>query len=302
MLNNKIETFLVLCKTGSFSRAAERLHITQPAVSMHIKALEAYYGGKLFLYEGRRLSLTKRGKMLYDFASTMFTDSLHIHKILNGGNFETRFISLGATRTIGEYVMPPLLGELIKAYPDINLKMTVDNTEILFSKLRDGELDFLVIEGYFNKADFSVELFSQEEFVGLCSPSFFLKDTPVCLDELTRHRLILREHGSGTRDILAHILNEHNLSIDSFSRTCDVSNMRAIKELTADGLGITFMYKAAATEEIAEGRLSVINLQSIDMKHEFNFVCAKNSISKNEYFSWFDFFRKTRERLLAGCL
>ncbi len=294
MLNSKLETFLILCKLQSFSKTADYLHITQPAVSQHIKFLEEYYNGKLFNYSGRRFSLTKRGEMLYNFTASMFADSEHIRKVLSSGSFENPSVSFGATRTIGEYVMPPLIARLLNLYPDAKLKMLVDNTEELFLKMRDGEVDFLVIEGYFKKTDFDVELFSTEKFVGLCAPDSHLAGKDVSLEELCGERLILRENGSGTRDILSHMLAEHNMSIESFAGACEISNMRAIKELVTAGAGITFMYRTAAAEELASGRMSAIRLPGIEMEHEFNFVCTRGSVNRSEYFSWFKFFKEIK--------
>lgn len=300
MLNSKLETFLILCKLQSFSKTADYLHITQPAVSQHIKFLEEYYNGKLFHYSGRRFSLTKRGEMLYNFTAAMFADSEHIRKVLSLGAFETPSVSFGATRTIGEYVMPPLIARLLELYPDAKLKMLVDNTEELFLKMRDGEVDFLAIEGYFKKTDFDVDLFSTEEFIGLCPLDSHLAGRDVSLEELCGERLILREHGSGTRDILSHMLAEHNMGIESFAGTCEISNMRAIKELVTAGAGITFMYRVAAAEELRSGRMSVIRLPGIKMEHEFNFVCTKGSVNRAEYFSWFKFFKDFREIKTGG--
>ena len=172
--------------------------------------------------------------------------------------------------------------------------MLVDNTEELFLKMRDGELDFLIIEGYFKKTDFCVELFSTEEFIGLCSPDSHLAQKSVSLEELTKERLILRESGSGTRDIFSHLLSEYNMSTESFAGVCEISNMRAIKELVAANMGITFMYRAAAEEEIKSGRMKIIDLPGITMKHEFNFVCTQNSVNSEEYFSRFNFFKDVR--------
>lgn len=290
MLDFRHETFLALCKIGNYTKTAEHLHITQPAVTQHIQYLEEHYGCRLFVYEKRRLSLTRQGEMLRDFVATMRADSGRIGEILSLAPAERRPLLFGATLTIGEYVMPPVLGDLFSRYPDQPVSMLVDNTEALLGKLDGGEIDFALLEGFFDKAMYESRLLSTEAFVPVCSPGSPLSERTVSFDELLDQRLILREKGSGTRDIFERTLHRHNLTVQGFRQVDEIGNMSAIKQLVCGGFGITFLYRAAAQAELLDGRLSLIRIAEFDAAHEFNFVFLKRSQYREEYLAWHSFF------------
>ena len=138
MLDHKVETFLALCQTMNYTRAAEQLHITQPAVSQHIRALEAEYGARFFAYEGKQLSLTEAGTLFLRTASAARHDDLHLKELLRAqaGRHTLHF---GATLTIGEYLMPGPLSRLLRTDPDLRLRMVVNNTDALLAMLDRGE-------------------------------------------------------------------------------------------------------------------------------------------------------------------
>lgn len=294
MLDFRHETFLVLCKIGHYTKTAEYLHITQPAVSQHMKFLEEMYGGRLFYYEGRVLKLTERGLRLQEFVSSVSADSAYIQEALVHANQSNQTISFGATLSIGEYVMPEIMTGLMLENPELELHMQVGNTKTLLSKLHDGVISFAFIEGFFDKAAYGWSLFSEEEFIPVCSPHSDLVESCLSLKDLLDQRLILRENGSGTRDILEHILYEQNLSIQSFRAVCEVGNMKAIKELVGNDLGITFLYQAAAQSELETGRLAQLKLKEPRVFRAFHFVYLKNSRHEQEYLKWFECFAAAR--------
>ena len=288
MLDFRHETFLALCRIKNYTKTAEFLHMTQPAVTQHIKFLESYYNVKLFNYERKNLSLTREGGLLYDYAMTMSADNKRIKDILAEKDTESISLSFGTTLTVGEYVMPGILEKLLEKYPGIRITMSVNNTRVLLEKLKNGEINFVILEGSFEKTKYDSVLFSKEEFIAVCSPESKLKDREVTLKEILEERIILRENGSGTRDIFEHILYRHNLSIESFKRKCEAGNISVIKELVKKNFGITFLYKAAVEKELAENRLDRINISGFSEKYEFNFVFLKDSIYKKDYLEWYN--------------
>ena len=130
MLDFRIETFLAVCQTMNFTRAAELLHITQPAVSQHIHALEAQYGVRLFVYQGKQLHLTESGRLLYQTAVTMRHDALRLRDALRQADGR-RHLRFGATLTVGEYIMPGPLRRLLEQDPGLQLRMLTANTRDL---------------------------------------------------------------------------------------------------------------------------------------------------------------------------
>ncbi|MEQ3306721.1 LysR family transcriptional regulator [Fusobacterium varium] len=292
MLDFRIYTFLELCKTLSYTKTAEKLHMTQPAVTQHIKFLEEFYKNKLFLYSGRTLSLTEYGKLLHRYLVAMNSDSEKVReKILNlSSNNHT--LNFGATLTIGEYVIPKVLRKLSSDYPEINVSISVKDTKLLLEKLENGDIEFLLVEGFFEKTKYDSFLFSKEEFVAVCSIKNRFSQGEFTFEDLLEERIIVREKGSGSRDIFEKILYDNNLSINDFNKKYEIENIKIIKEMVKNNAGITFIYKTAIEEEIKKGEITVIKLKNFHAEREFNFVFLKDSIHKQEYKNWFEFMKK----------
>lgn len=283
MLDFRHETFLALCSCSSFTKTAELLHITQPAVSQHMKYLEDFYGCKLFDIKNRKLKLTHQGELLKEFAMTVFSDSKHFKENISSVNTDTMQFSFGATLSIGEYVMPTILSRLLTKYPEMKIHMSVANTQVLLERLNNGELDFIVVEGLFDKSEYDSTLFSLENFIPVCSPKSEFAKCKVNFQEITDSRLILRERGSGTREIFENILQKNNYSLHAFEKVIEIGNMAAIKKMVSDDLGITFLFEVVVKNEIENQSLSVINIPSFYEQREFNFVMLKDSFFRERY-------------------
>ena len=132
---------------------------------------------------------------------------------------------------IGQYIMPAILQQVLTENPAASISMRVENTQHLLEELEEGEIQFALIEGLFDKTAYHAELFALEPFIGDCSAHSPLAEGVVSLEELTSSRLIVRERGSGTREILEHLLHGLNLSVDSFAQVTEIGNMEAIKRL-----------------------------------------------------------------------
>ncbi len=283
MLDFRHETFLTLAACNSFTKAAELLHITQPAVSQHIKYLEDLYNCKLVDTTNRKTTLTPQGEVLKEFATTVYSDAKHLKDNISAVDTETMQFSFGATLSVGEYVMPRVLSRLLIKYPEMKFHMAVANTQILLERLNHGELDFLVVEGLFDKSEYDSTLFSLEEFVAVCSAESKLAKGKVTFHEITDSRLILRERGSGTREIFENILQKNNYSLHAFDKLIEIGNMAAIKKMVANDLGISFMFMAAAKKGIEEGSLALIDIAGFSEQREFNFVLLKDSFFRKRY-------------------
>ena len=281
MLDYRIDTFLAVCQTMNFTKAAEALHISQPAVSQHIHWLEETYGVALFHYEGRKLRLTSAGTRLFHAANSIKNDSTALREQMRSGERE-RFI-FGATQTIGNFVLPGRINAYLLRHPQAEIRMIVDNTESLLRSLDAGELDFAIIEGYFRKNLYAYVPYSEERFICVCGANSPLTPEPHTLSALFLERLILREPGSGTREILERYLMERNCTIVDFDRLLEIGSIGAIKTLVRENLGITFLYEAAVREEIVSGSLREVALSDLKMEHPFTAVWRKNSIFDADY-------------------
>lgn len=287
MLDFRMDTFLAVCETMNFTRAAEHLRLTQPAVSQHIHLLEEHYGSKLFTYQGKKLALTAAGALLRDAARTMRHDEVYLAQRLQALAGTARPLCLGATLTVAEYALPQRLAAYLSTHPDKELRVTVANTQELLSGLDRGTLDCALVEGYFTRGDYDCLLYSQEPYVAVCAPDHPLPPEPCRLEDLLDRRLILREAGSGTRGILERYLEARGLGVEDFAHRVEVGNLGAIKELAARGCGITFLYQRAARAELAQGRLRRIALRDLEIVHDFNFIWRRGSIFRAQYEAFF---------------
>lgn len=288
MIDNKLQTFLMLCETRNYSLTAKELNITQPAVSQHIQYLENYYDVNLISQKGKNFSLTEEGKALQQYAKTLKANSDRIFPLLHRIKNHIRSLNFGATLTIGENTVPPILSKIFNEDPNLNVSVAVENTQVLQKMLWEGKIDFALLEGHFNQNQFDFKLISMEPFIAVCSPENQLADTTSNLENLLNQNLILREPGSGTRDVLEQELYNQNLNIESFRRRIVVGNMNAIKKLCHENIGITFMYREAIINELSNGYLKEIPMQNFSISHPFSFVYLKNCTDKAQMIYWFN--------------
>ncbi len=266
-----METFLALCETMNYRQAAERLHITQPAVTQHIQYLEAYYGCKLFSYDGRKLTKTEQAELLERGAHAMNYQEERLREDLSLRRGPS--LTIGATKTIGEFA----LDEHVSRYLDVpgnRLSVDVDNTARILERLNRGKLDFAIVEGYYSRSEYGDRLYRKEPFVGLCARDHPLAGRAVTLEELWGEDLLLREKGSGTREILEHFLNERNHVITDFARVTCIGNLGLMERLLERRKGITFAYAAAAS---GNGRLAQFFVEGWELQREFNYVFLRNT-------------------------
>lgn len=294
MIDFRIKTFLILCKELNYTNTAKILHITQPAVSQHIKYLEEDLGVKLFHYDGKVLELTREGKILYDFAMAAESSSYRTKKLISIPINSLPPIRFGTTLTIGEYTMPKLLKKMIIDYPTMEISMEISNTQILLQKLENGEIDFAIVEGHFNKFDYHTYLFAHESFIGVCSPNNQLSSGEIQFKEIFNERLLIREKGSGSREIFEQILYEHNTSMENFNNIIEIGNINIIKQLVEEDIGVSFLYKEAVENELSNKNLSKILIKDFDVLREFNFVFLKGSLHFEEYTKWFKYLKANR--------
>lgn len=266
-----METFLTLCETMNYRQAAERLHITQPAVTQHIQYLEAHYGCKLFTYDGRRLAKTEQAELLERGAHAMNYQEERLREDLRLRRAPS--LSIGATKTIGEFVIAEHVSRYLEA-PGNRLSVDVDNTARILERLNRGKLDFAIVEGYYSRSEYEDCLYQKEPFVGLCAKGHPLAGRTVPLEELWGEDLLLREEGSGTREILENFLTDRNHAVTDFARVTCIGNLGLLGRLLAGGRGITFAYAAAA---VGNDRLARFYVEGLELQREFNYVFLRGT-------------------------
>ncbi|MBN7772086.1 LysR family transcriptional regulator [Clostridium aminobutyricum] len=293
MLDFRTETFITVCEMMNFTKAAEKLNITQPAVSQHIRFLEESYQVKLFEFSGRKMKLTESGKMLLNAFITMKHDEKILKDRLSDSLHEKK-IRFGATLTVGEFILPKQITRYLKSHQSVQLKMLIANTGELLTELEAGNIDFAIVEGYFAKSEYDHRLYSKEKYIAVCAASHSFQNKSLELKDLFEETLIVREEGSGTREILEREMERQNYTLRDFKNRIEISNLNTIKYLTAENCGITFLYEAAAEKELEEGRLKKIDLEGLDMMHDITCIWRKNSYFSPYYEELLHFLRQER--------
>lgn len=241
MIDYRIKTFLVLCDTMNYRKTAELLNMTQPAVTQHIHFLENEYKCKLFIYDRHTLKVTGDGELLKNYAENVIFQG---QKLLEKMQTERKpVLRIGATKTIGEFVIDEKLADYLEN-PNNSLLIDIDNTVRLLQRLKKGELDLALIEGFFDSKEFASKIYKEEDFIGVCSKNHPFANQAISLEKAFSQTLFIREKGSGTRTILEQLLSEHNYTVENFRRNVCVSNFGLMSKLIAKNIGITFAYKA----------------------------------------------------------
>ena len=194
-----------------------------------------------------------------------------------------KILTFGVTMTIGEYAIVPSLSAFIKKHPDTDIHVRYANTQTLLSFLYEGSIDFAIVEGYFKSDNFEIRIFKTEEYIAVASKNHVFQKPVHCLKDLTSERLLIREHGSGTRAILTKTLALKNMSIQNFPHIVEIENIHAIVSLLCQDCGISFLYKSAVEQEINDGRLRQIALSDFMVMHDFTFLRNKDSVFSQEY-------------------
>ncbi len=289
MLDPRTRTFLSASRTLNFTRTAEELNITQPAVSQHVSWLEREYGARLFAREGKRLRLTAAGEVLQRVAERMAHDERLAHDAVAALASGEERLSFGVTLTVGEHLIARPLARYLHEHPRADVRVEQAGTETLLEGLRSGRIDCALIEGYFDKRDVAWREFCTLELVGVCAPGSALADQDeLLLEDVLDQHLLVREPGSGTRAVLEHALAERNLTVGSFARMTEVSSLNIIKEFVAAGVGVSFLYDAAVEAELRAGTLARMPLAGAPLTHAITFVHAKGSAFTERFERFFD--------------
>lgn len=284
MLDPRWNTFLVLCETMNYTRAAERLCLTQPAVTHHIHYLEDHYGCRLFSYEGKVLRLTEAGVKLREYTRSLAYNSRKVEESMMAPKLLS--LRIGASKTIGEFVVAPKVERFLRDYPEASFSLSVDNTQVLLRMLEAGKLDFVLVEGFFEGSRYETTLYRKEEFFGICPPGHRFAGRAISLTELESERILIREPGSGTRAIFEEALRRENRTLKSYPNVATISDFSTIKSLVADGLGVSFLYAPAVSGELERGELVRFDLAGLPMSGAFSFVCLKDNLFAADWIAW----------------
>ena len=274
-MDAKLHTFLVLCQTMNYRLAAERLHLSQPAVTKQIQSLEQSLQTKLFYYDGHALHKTDKCLLLEQYAISTQYQFEELQLAI--AEKERTLLRIGATKTIGDYVLIDAIKDYLSD-PSHELSLVVDNTKHLLQMLDESQLDFAIIEGTFSKTKYDSYLLRMEPFVGICAKNHPLCGKHIPVEDLLKETIIVREEGSGTRRIFEERLIASGYALNDFSRMVSISSFVSIKALVAAGIGISFLYDSVVAKEENIGTFTVDGLTA---PHAFHVVYTRNTNAKD---------------------
>ncbi len=269
----ELKTFVTLAEVKNFTKTAEILLMSQPSVSLHIKNLEKEFQTKLFLRSPKILKITPTGEMLYDRAKQMITIYEQTKQdILEHQNSIKGELKIGASFTIGEYILPSLLSGLQKKYPELELQVTIGNTEEIVQSVRLFQVDIGLIEGHTNEKELSVHPFMQDElFIVASNHHELTRKKEVTMAELQNQEWVVREVGSGTREYFNHVVRSNGLKVKSL---LSISSNQGIKEMLMHGTGVSLLSRSVIQRDVEHRNLSIIPLQNHSFSRTLSYVSS----------------------------
>ena len=266
MLDHRIYTFLELCNVLNYHKVAENLNITQPAVTQHIKYLESLYNCKLFEYSNRKLSRTNKAILLEKYVRNVISiNNVTEEELLQKNKIK---INIGATKTIGEYLLDSVVSSFV-TQSEYELNFIIDNTKNLLDKLNHFELDILLLEGYVDKDKYLNTKISEREIIGICSKIHPFADKEIEIKQVLGSNILLRESGSGSRNVLENTFNSMGYSLDSIKNKSIISSNKIIEKIVENNYAISFVYDVIPMQN---KNLSTFRIKNKKVMHEFNFV------------------------------
>ncbi len=278
MDDHKLKVFCIVAETKSFSRASEIIRLTQPAVSLQIQALEEMYGTKLFNRSGCVITLTQAGEMLYKYAKEISTLYSAAEKEIGGVTGLVKgIISVGASSTIGNYVLPSVIADFKRKFPKVGVHLHVGNSKNVIDFINSGSVDVGLVEGDVNKQKLIVEKLIADEMVFIMSPYHGLsKKASVSIMELSKEPLIFREEGSGTRQAIEKYLSKHGISQQNLKISLIMGSTESIKTAVEEGLGTSILSRWAARKELRYGSLKTATFKEDKFVRDFSLVFKKS--------------------------
>ena len=276
MFDDRIYTFLTLYEQMNYHRTAEKRNMTQPGVTQHIQYLEKLYGVKLFRYEGRTLHRTAQAELLKKHLESMMAEEQAMKEEFTRS--EGVHLRVGATKTIGEFVLTPVVEKFIRD-PAHSLEFVIDNTQVLLRMLEDRQLDFAVVEGVFDKSRYDCRLYRREEFCGICPVDHPFAGKTVPLEQVLQETLLVRETGSGTRRILEQAISDRGYRLGSFRRVISLGNFSVLMDLLVREQAVTFAYRTIARDR---RDLAAFTVENMALQGEFNFIYCNRKLGEEK--------------------
>ena len=281
------EVFLSVAENLSFSKAAEDLFISQPAVTKHIKELEARLNMALFERRGNKVYLTKAGKLTYNYLNRIKQEYREMEFEL--GRLNDTFkgtLRIGASSTISQYIIPKVIAAFHKRYPKIELYLLNGNSFEMEQKLFDNEIDLALVENASSQASIKyIDFLDDELVIVTASNSVYAKKKSLSADDLQTLPIVLREKGSGTLEVIQKALSKYSIPIDKLNILIHLGSTEAIKNFLCDFDGIALVSEKSIEKELRLKEITKLTLNSIRLTRKFRIALLRgHEVSSTKLF------------------
>ena len=274
MFDFRLRVFDTVAKRGNFTKAASELNITQPAVTKHIKEIERLLNTKLFDRNGTKIKLTVSGEILLKYTQKLFGVYRALEFEINQLNQQHKgTLRIGASTTIAQYVLPPLLAEFHKQYQDIKVILNIQNTEIVEQLLEHKKIDLGCIEGLTKNNSFHYKPFIRDEIVLVARAHHpLVKKEYLKIEELLKVALLKREPGSGTLETIAFALKPLGINLSDFQTEMQLGNTESMKSYLLHSDAMAFLSVHTILQELKNNTLSIIDVKNLSIERHFYFI------------------------------
>lgn len=277
LIDQKLISFMKIVDTNSFTKAADELALTQPAVSQHIHNLEEELGVKLFIRSHNQLRLTTNGELVDKHARRLLAISNNLIQSLKDEKKNISFLTVGITHSVESSQIIEALAEYSNLNKGLTIKVLTDNVENLHRMINNYELDFLIINGKLNDTKLNYMTMDTDCLILAVSPTHRLANqNTVTLDELKKEKLILRLPTSNTTNLFEQTLNQNNQSLSDFNVVLEMDNIATIKDLIRQNFGVSVLSKGACMDEIRKGKLISLPIENLSLIRDINIIYPKD--------------------------
>ncbi len=293
MHDHKLKVFCAVTETGSFSKASKMVNLTQPAVSLQIQALEESYETALFERSGKNITLTPAGKLLYQYAKDILNLYSTVEKEINSlTGLSKGNLQIGASSTIGNYLLPTVIIAFKKKYPKIDVNLLVSNTKGIIEMLNAGRIDMGLVEGDVPKQGLEVEKLLEDELVLIMPPDhLWVKRKNISVSELLEQPVIMREDGSGTRQMIEKHLMSNKISTSNLKMSLVLGSTEAIKSAVEHGMGVSILSNWTVKKEVQFGTIKTNTFRDIRFTRNFSIVFHKRGALAATAKDFFEFLK-----------
>ncbi len=268
-----MEIFQAVARHGNMSRAAEELHIAQPTISQVIREIESEYGVALFNRIGKKLYITAEGLRLLEYVKQILSLSDRMNQDMSGITLSPSF-SVGATITVGQSVLPPVLSRFEARTPNVSVSVLVDNTAVIEENLLVGKLDFAFVEGRTKHKDILSRPLMEDKLILVCHKNHPLAGRKtVCIEDVLEYPFLVREDGSGTRELFQQELDKHKAAIRVKWTSHSFDSIFAA---LLQNLGVSVLSSRIAQPYVRRGELREISISDLSLTRHFSLVHHKN--------------------------